>query len=400
MLERFQRALHARLPCASFGLALHPEKDAADIRVRAVPARKRRVRGERAAAARRPSISSASRTSAGRPGTGASGSGASRSRSGWRAKLREVKAELRRRRHRPVPEQGQMAGQAWCAGTAPTTPCPATSRRCRAFRDQVGAGYWYRALRRRSQRTPPDLGADGPPRRPVAASMPGSGIPGRACGSTPVPKAGAQCGSSARWDLSGAAREGGPYRDFTPASPVRLDNGDRPGPGQLARRRGGPRREHPRHRRHRPLARSSAGLWLRVSPPASPQHQIGVLGVTEGSLSLALVATGLGTGQALAAVLLYRFTSFWLVALAGWLIVFWLRHPRAHRGPGPSRRTAHEQDATMAANLRTTDTPARLGAHELVLADPKDAVVPLETGPPPNSGPAGCSPPACRGRGS
>ena len=74
----------------------------------------------------------------------------------------------------------------------------------------------------------------------------------------------------------------------------------------------------------------------------------GGLGVTEGSLSLALVATGLGTGQALAAALLYRFASFWLVALAGWLIVFWLRHPRAHRGPGPSRRTAHEQDATMA----------------------------------------------------
>jgi uncharacterized protein (TIRG00374 family) len=48
----------------------------------------------------------------------------------------------------------------------------------------------------------------------------------------------------------------------------------------------------------------------------------GGLGVTEGSLSLALVATGLGTGQALAAVLLYRFASFWLVALAGWLIVF------------------------------------------------------------------------------
>jgi pimeloyl-ACP methyl ester carboxylesterase len=93
----------------------------------------------------------------------------------------------------------------------------------------------------------------------------------------------------------------------------------------------------------------------------------GGLGVTEGSLSLALVATGLGTGQALAAALLYRFASFWLVALAGWLIVFWLRHPRAHRGPGPSRRTAHEQDATMAADLRTTDTPARLGAHELVL---------------------------------
>jgi pimeloyl-ACP methyl ester carboxylesterase len=49
------------------------------------------------------------------------------------------------------------------------------------------------------------------------------------------------------------------------------------------------------------------------------------------------------------------------------LIVFWLRHPRAHRGPGPSRRTAREQDAAMAANPRTTDSPAGLGAHELVL---------------------------------
>jgi uncharacterized protein (TIRG00374 family) len=69
----------------------------------------------------------------------------------------------------------------------------------------------------------------------------------------------------------------------------------------------------------------------------------GGLGVTEGSLSLALVATGLGTGQALAAVLLYRFASFWLVALAGWLIVFRLRRPRAHCGPGPSWRIAQEQ---------------------------------------------------------
>ena len=46
----------------------------------------------------------------------------------------------------------------------------------------------------------------------------------------------------------------------------------------------------------------------------------GGLGVTEGTLSLALVATGLGASQALAAVLLYRLASFWLVALAGWLV--------------------------------------------------------------------------------
>jgi pimeloyl-ACP methyl ester carboxylesterase len=93
----------------------------------------------------------------------------------------------------------------------------------------------------------------------------------------------------------------------------------------------------------------------------------GGLGVAEGSLSLALVATGLGASRALAAVLLYRLASFWLVALTGWLIVFWLRRQRAHRGPGPSRCTAYEQDAAMAASLRTADAPAGLGAHELVL---------------------------------
>src|SRR5580704_15873207 len=93
----------------------------------------------------------------------------------------------------------------------------------------------------------------------------------------------------------------------------------------------------------------------------------GGLGVTEGSLSLALVATGVGAGQALAAVLLYRLASFWLVALAGWLVVFWLRRPRARRRPGPSRRLTQEQDDAMAADLGTTDTPAGLRAHELVL---------------------------------
>ena len=57
----------------------------------------------------------------------------------------------------------------------------------------------------------------------------------------------------------------------------------------------------------------------------------GGLGVAEGSLSLALIATGLGASRALAAVLLYRLASFWLVALTGWLVVFWLRRPRPAR---------------------------------------------------------------------
>jgi uncharacterized protein (TIRG00374 family) len=64
----------------------------------------------------------------------------------------------------------------------------------------------------------------------------------------------------------------------------------------------------------------------------------GGLGVAEGTLSLALVATGLCAGHALAAVLLYRLASFWLVAFAGWLVLFWLRrHQRARRSAGAAR---------------------------------------------------------------
>ena len=51
----------------------------------------------------------------------------------------------------------------------------------------------------------------------------------------------------------------------------------------------------------------------------------GGLGVAEGTLSLALVATGLHASQALTAVLLYRLASFWLVAGAGWLVLLCLR---------------------------------------------------------------------------
>ena len=112
----------------------------------------------------------------------------------------------------------------------------------------------------------------------------------------------------------------------------------------------------------------------------------GGLGVTEGTLSLALVATGLSASHALAAVLLYRLASFWLVALAGWLVLLWLRRPRARRGTGPRRArpcspadpaTRGHQDTSvpqtnlpsapprnrtpaMTADTRTTDRPTRL----------------------------------------
>jgi uncharacterized membrane protein YbhN (UPF0104 family) len=62
----------------------------------------------------------------------------------------------------------------------------------------------------------------------------------------------------------------------------------------------------------------------------------GGLGVAEGTLSLALIATGLRAGQALAAVLLYRLASFWLVGFAGWLVLLWLRRARYDAGPVPT----------------------------------------------------------------
>jgi pimeloyl-ACP methyl ester carboxylesterase/uncharacterized membrane protein YbhN (UPF0104 family) len=110
----------------------------------------------------------------------------------------------------------------------------------------------------------------------------------------------------------------------------------------------------------------------------------GGIGVTEGTLSLALVATGLGASQALAAVLLFRLASFWLVALAGWLVLLWLRRPRARPCTPADPGTRRHQDTpvpqtnlpstpplnrtlVMTADTRTTDGPARLAAHELVL---------------------------------
>jgi putative heme transporter len=65
----------------------------------------------------------------------------------------------------------------------------------------------------------------------------------------------------------------------------------------------------------------------------------GGLGVAEGTLALSLVATGLRASQALAAVLLYRLVSFWLVAFAGWLVFLWLRHHRPARRDTTTART-------------------------------------------------------------
>jgi group II intron reverse transcriptase/maturase len=68
-----------------------------------------------------------------------------------RAKLRQVNDELKRRRHLPIPEQGRWLGSV-VRGHLAYYAVPTNHRAVSAFRSQVGR-HWYKALRRRSQRT-------------------------------------------------------------------------------------------------------------------------------------------------------------------------------------------------------------------------------------------------------
>ncbi len=67
-----------------------------------------------------------------------------------RAKLREVKAELRRRRHLPVPDQGRWL-RSVLQGHFNYYAVPDNSEALRAFRNRV-IRHWRRSLSRRSQR--------------------------------------------------------------------------------------------------------------------------------------------------------------------------------------------------------------------------------------------------------
>jgi RNA-directed DNA polymerase len=68
-----------------------------------------------------------------------------------RAKLREVKTELMRRRHHPIPEQGRWLASV-VRGHSAYYAVPGNIDAVAAFHNQA-ARHWYRALRRRSQRT-------------------------------------------------------------------------------------------------------------------------------------------------------------------------------------------------------------------------------------------------------
>jgi group II intron reverse transcriptase/maturase len=68
-----------------------------------------------------------------------------------RAKLQELKQQLQRQRHQPVPEQGRWLASV-VRGHLAYYAVPGNSKAIRAFHTQA-TRHWYRALRRRSQRT-------------------------------------------------------------------------------------------------------------------------------------------------------------------------------------------------------------------------------------------------------
>ena len=68
-----------------------------------------------------------------------------------RAKLREIKVELRRRRHLPIPEQGRWLASV-VRGHLAYYAVPDNALTIRAFRARV-IWHWRKALRHRSQRS-------------------------------------------------------------------------------------------------------------------------------------------------------------------------------------------------------------------------------------------------------
>jgi len=68
-----------------------------------------------------------------------------------RAKLADVNDQLKLRRHQPIPEQGRWLGSE-VRGHLAYYAVPGNIHAVAAFRTQV-TRHWYKALRRRSQRT-------------------------------------------------------------------------------------------------------------------------------------------------------------------------------------------------------------------------------------------------------
>ena len=118
-----------------------------------------------------------------------------------RAKLKEIKEELRRRMHQPIPVQGKWLGQV-VSGWFNYHAVPTNSRALCAFRYFV-TDLWRRTLRRRSQKDGIDLGANRRGWPTTGCPSRKSFIPGPTALRRQTPKVGAVCGNSARTDLCG-----------------------------------------------------------------------------------------------------------------------------------------------------------------------------------------------------
>ena len=82
----------------------------------------------------------------------------------------------------------------------------------------------------------------------------------------------------------------------------------------------------------------------------------GGLAITEGAISVALVASGLHVRQAVAAAVLYRLISFWLIAAVGWLILLvkHARTPAAESVPEPALEPAPVAEPARRNRARAT----------------------------------------------
>jgi RNA-directed DNA polymerase len=142
--ERFLTDLRDRF--ATFGLALHPDK------TRIVPFGPRAWRQWRVGRGKPGTFDFLGFTHiSGTTRAGWYGLQRKTIRARWHSKLREVKTELQRRGHEPIPEQGRYLGSV-LIGHYRYYGVPTNSDRLSAFRYHIKR-LWMRVLKRRSQRS-------------------------------------------------------------------------------------------------------------------------------------------------------------------------------------------------------------------------------------------------------
>ena len=118
-----------------------------------------------------------------------------------RAKLAEVKDQLRRRQHLPVPEQGRWLASV-VRGHCAYYAVPGNRKAVRGV-PYPGDAALARGATAPQPALPPGLESAWTAWRLGGCRLPAWCIRSLRCGFAPRPKAGAQCVSSARWDLRG-----------------------------------------------------------------------------------------------------------------------------------------------------------------------------------------------------